>query len=95
MADTLNCGRGFQPRRIGHVYCSVACRHRGERRPDQGNPVDTAAVERLFDETRDPSERVRPDDWNPGPPEFAELELCHTVATRRRWYLTLLEMGKL
>jgi hypothetical protein len=44
----------------------------------------------LFDETRDPGERVRAD-WFPAPadPRWVELYLCETVETRRRWYLAL------
>jgi hypothetical protein len=40
----------------------------------------------LFDPSRDPSSRVRDDDWHPGPPEMKPLEACDTVADRRRWY---------
>lgn len=95
MSDCLSCGREFKPRKFGHVFCSVGCRHRGERRPEERQPSDEAAVARLFDESRDPEARVRADDWCPGPPEMAALEVRSTVAQRRRWYLNLVRLGRI
>jgi hypothetical protein len=57
--------------------------------------IDHEAVARLFDESRDPNERVKPDDWHPGPPEWVELHLVETVAARRRWYQALEDDGEL
>ena len=95
MPECLSCGRGFEPRRIGHVYCSVDCRHRGERRPDR-EPVDQQAVERLFDVSRDPESRVLPDEWHPLPGSpWVELDACDTVRQRRRWYRELVKLGRL
>jgi hypothetical protein len=95
LAECLHCGGSFVPRKAGHVYCSISCRHRGERRPEERIPVNQAAVERLFDPRRDPDERVRLDDWHPGPPEMLELDACATVARRRAWYLNLAKLGRL
>jgi hypothetical protein len=49
----------------------------------------------LFDESRDPDELVRPDDWHPlRDLEHGEvwmaLDACRTVRHRRGWYLSLL-----
>ena len=53
-------------------------------------------IKRLFDETRDPNETARGDDWHPSSdPEVRELDACDTLATRRRWYLNLVEDGSL
>ncbi len=49
MSECLSCGRSFEPRKAGHVFCSVLCPHRGARRPEERVPVDEAAVARLFD----------------------------------------------
>jgi hypothetical protein len=65
------------------------------------NPLSDEAmvdpqIERLFDETRDPNETARPDDWHPSTdPEVRELDACDTLAARRRWYLNLVEDGSL
>ena len=95
MAECLHCGVEFTPRKAGHVFHSIECRHRGERPPDQRVPIDVGAIERLFDERRDPDERVRPDDWFPGPDEFAEVDSVDTVAARRRWHRALRQQGLL
>jgi hypothetical protein len=88
--ECLHCGVEFVPRKAGHVFHSIECRHRGARRPEDRVPVDHEAVERLFDPRRDPSERVRRDDWHPDPNSgFFELELFDTVESRRRWYRNL------
>jgi hypothetical protein len=72
-ADCLSCGQEFTPRKLGHVYCSPGCRHAG---PGQRVDRDPEAVNRLFDPDRDPSERVRPDDWHPTPDSVLhELDL--------------------
>src|SRR5215212_5369195 len=86
-AECLSCGREFEPRKFGHVFCSSFCRHRGERRPDERTSVDHGAIERLFDESRDLGERCRDDDWFPEScAAMRELYSCDTVATRRNWY---------
>jgi hypothetical protein len=97
MAECLHCGRKFQPRRRGHVFCSSFCRRRGERW-DRPTSADREQVARLFDPSRDPEERVRDDDWHPTPdtPEglaWRALDWCQTVGDRRRWYKNLLEGG--
>jgi len=66
------------------------------RRFDQP-PVNHDQIDRLFDESRDPEERVRPDDWHPNAhiPEGAkciELDAYDTLASRRRWYVNLVEL---
>ena len=94
--ECLSCGVEFEPRKLGHVFCSSFCRHRGERRPDERTRVDHDVIERLFDESRDPGERCREDDWFPAScAEMKELYGFDTVATRRRWYGNLLLEGQL
>ena len=89
----LRCGVEFVPSKRGHVYCSADCRHQGEREPSERPPADPEQVRRLFD-ARDPSERVRPDDWHPAPLSgFAELDACHTLERRRRWFHELRDRG--
>lgn len=63
-----------------------------ERSRDRRGAVvsNDPAVLRLFDESRDPGERVRVDDWHPHPgTRWVELDMCSTVERRRRWYLNL------
>jgi hypothetical protein len=91
--ECLHYGQRFQPRKQGHVFCSTACRHRGERRPHERVPVDRAAVARLFDSSRDPGARVREDEWFLGPPEFAALYAYDTVEQRRRSFRNLVAEG--
>jgi hypothetical protein len=56
--------------------------------------TDWEAVERLFEEDRDPSERVRGDDWHPcEDPDWHEVDRVHTLEQRRRWCLALLDQG--
>jgi len=95
MAECLHCGGDFVARKVGHVFCSIGCRHRGERRPVERVPVDHEAVARLFAEDRDPGERVMPDDWHPTPdsPVF-ELDLVSSVGQRRYWYRNLERMRR-
>jgi hypothetical protein len=65
------------------------------RRPT-ARETDWEAAERLFDEDRDPGERVREDDWHPTPElGWRELDLVQTVEERRRWYVALLDQGQL
>jgi hypothetical protein len=54
-------------------------------------------VKRLFDPSRDPQERVREDDWFPGPSdaEWRALYAHETVGTRRRGYMNLMMSGEL
>ena len=50
----------------------------------------TGPEQRLWDEDRDPNERVDALDWYPDPDSpFAELDASDTVATRRAWWLAL------
>jgi len=49
-----------------HVFRSNFCRRRAERW-DGPTPDDREQVVRLFDESRDPNERIRDDDWHPTP----------------------------
>ena len=96
IAECLSCGIEFTPRKEGHVFHSVGCRHRGERRPEERAPVDLAAIERLFDESRDLGERVRGNDWHPNPDTpLADLDGFDTVGSRRRWYLNLVRLGRI
>jgi hypothetical protein len=95
-AECLHCGREFVPRKSGHVFCSVDCRHRGERQPHERDAVDQAAVVRLFDASRDPETRVLPDDWHPFPGSaWVELDAHDSVEQRRRWYRALVKLGRL
>jgi hypothetical protein len=88
-----NCGRDFQPRKSDHIYCTTACRYAfGKRLTVVGfEQQDPEAVERLFDPSRDPNERVRPDDWFCAPAEdgWKELYAHETVEMRRRWFRNL------
>jgi hypothetical protein len=93
MAECERCGRWFRPRRAGHVYCSASCRRTAP--PPGVTAADPDAVERLFDESRDPDAVVRDDDWfHGGPEEWRHLFACDTVATRRRWFLALRREGR-
>ena len=92
--ECLHCGAPFVPRKVGHVFHSVECRHRGERRPDERQPIDLEAIERLFDESRDPGERVTDDDWFPGA-AMKHLYSFDSVGGRRRWYRSLQRLGRL
>jgi hypothetical protein len=97
VANCLHCGKKFVPRRAGHLYHSRECRYAARDDPER-RPVDRTLVERLFDKGRDPSERVREDDWHPAvgfenAEEWKELDWQDTVESRRRWYLTLREEG--
>jgi hypothetical protein len=97
IAECARCGREFVQRRSDHRFCTPECRKLGEWKPGDRPPVDHAQIARLFDESRDPGERVRRDDWFPAPADsgWVELYLCETVETRRRWYLRLVELGRL
>jgi hypothetical protein len=85
----LHCGRVFRPSKAGHVYCSPWCRHRGPR-PEAAGPADEEQLERLFDESRDPKEQARAEDWHPDS-SWAALDANDTLGARRRWYLALLD----
>jgi len=98
------CGREFERRRKGHIYCSRECRYAGERAEQAIEIADPAAVDRLFDPARDPSERVRDDDWYSHDPDdtddemweyLRDLDRNDTVAQRRRWYLALRREGSI
>jgi hypothetical protein len=97
MTECLHCRKPFQPRRRGHVFCSVWCRHQGERKPYDPPPVDQEVVDRLFDPFRDPNERVRPDDWfapMDAPEGWKALFAHETVGGRRRWFANLKALGE-
>ena len=96
-AACVNCGRKFERRRAGHVFCSARCRHRAGRVPpdEQAPAPDPEVVARLFDPRRDPEEQVRADDWYPGSPEWQELYAWDTVGKRRRWFRELQRLGRL
>lgn len=50
----------------------------------------TEAEEHLWNPNRREDERVDEDDWHPSRDTgFFELDLCHTVGQRRRWWLAL------
>jgi len=95
-AVCLHCGSDFVPRKRGHVFCSVGCRHGGARQPEERAKDDPEQVARLFDPSRDPKERVCRDDryQDPAHGRF-ELDLPGTVVQRRRWYLAVRELGLL
>jgi hypothetical protein len=88
------CGTWFMPSKRGHRFCSSDCRYQGEREPRERPPADPEQVARLFDESRDPEEPVRPDDWT-ATPQFAHLDTFHTVGRRRRWHQELKDRGML
>ena len=93
MASCARCGREFIQRRSEHRFCSAGCRHQGQREPYNPPPVKPEQVTRLFD-AREPSERVRADDWHPAPLSgFVELDACDTLERRRRWFQELRDRG--
>ena len=56
--------------------------------------ADPDLVARLFDDGRDPDDRVRGDEWHPSPDsEFPELDAGDTLAQRRKWYRNLRREG--
>jgi hypothetical protein len=58
-------------------------------------PDDQAElVRRLFDDRPD-DELVAHDDWHPTGGKWRELDACHTLGKRRRWYCNLAEDGRL
>jgi hypothetical protein len=69
----------------------------GQRPLEERGEIDTEAVKRLFDPSRDPEERVREDDWFAGPSdaEWRSLYAHETVGARRRWYMNLMMSGEL
>jgi hypothetical protein len=55
-------------------------------------PYDPLVVEALFDPSRDPAERVKPDDWFSPADASADVRALYaneTVGGRRQWYLNL------
>jgi hypothetical protein len=90
----LSCGRAFLPRRAGHVFCSSACRYSGEHRPEEREQADPELIASLFDESRDPHERVQLGDWHPTEGSvLVELDAGDTVAQRRMWSRRLRREG--
>ena len=95
-AECLHCGIAFEPTRAGHLYCTPWCRHHGPRSPQDRRPVNHDQIARLFDEDRDPDERVRDDDWHGNRDDengqaWMELDATDTVGQRREWYRTLVD----
>jgi hypothetical protein len=95
MAHCLRCTQPFQPRKDGHVFCRPRCRHSGVRRRDEPEPPSEELLAKLFDPERNEKVLVDPDDWHPGPPEWAKLDSGDTVATRRRWFKALMAEGRI
>jgi hypothetical protein len=95
VARCLRCNREFTPRKAGHVFCKPRCRHAGVRRPDEPEPPSEEVVAQLFDESRDPEERVKADDWHPIGGTWAELDAFDMVSVRRRWFKALVEEGRI
>jgi hypothetical protein len=57
---------------------------------ERGGRVLTDAEEHLWDPNRHEDELVDEDDWHPSRDTgFFELDLCHTVGQRRRWWTAL------
>jgi hypothetical protein len=86
-----HCWKPFRPSRRGHVYCTPECRHAGPLKWGE-TPYDPQVVARLFDDSRDPGERVKTDEWfSPAdaPPAVRALYAHETVGQRRRWYRKL------
>jgi hypothetical protein len=91
----LHCGIMFEPRHSGHLFHSSKCRHKGELDPAQRQAASSDAVDRLFAADRDPTERVREDDWHPSPgTPFHRLDAVDTVQVRRRWFTRLGEIRR-
>src|SRR5215211_6761875 len=88
------CDAPFVQRRSDHRFCRPAHRKLGERTPGDGPRADPEDIRRLFDESRDPAEPVRPDDWHPGGPEWNVLDATDSLETRRRWFLELRDRGQ-
>jgi hypothetical protein len=92
-ARCARCDRPFVQRRSDHRFCGPVCRKLGERAPWEGPAADPEAVDRLFDESRDPNAICRPDDWYPHPmTEFEQAIYLvpggDTVASRRRLFFS-------
>ena len=88
------CDAPFVKRRSDHRFCRPEHRKLGERKPGDGPRADPEDIRRLCDESRDPAEPVRPDDWHPGGPEWNVLDATDSLATRRRWFLELRDRGQ-
>jgi hypothetical protein len=76
--------------------CTPWCRHQGPRSPEDRRPADHEQIARLFDEGRDPDERVRYDDWHPNGGDedgatWTALDGTDTVGRRREWYWALFD----
>jgi hypothetical protein len=64
IARCAHCDAPFERRRTVHRFCCSEHRKRRERKPYDPPPVDPEQVRRMFDESRDPTEFVRDDDWH-------------------------------
>ena len=96
IAECAHCGIEFIQRRTDHRFCCPEHRKLGERKPYDPPPADPEQVRRLFDEDRDPDERVRDDDWHGNRDDengqaWMELDATDTVGQRREWYRTLVD----
>jgi hypothetical protein len=95
VAKCAHCRREFTPRKVGHRFCTVRCRHRGERQPDAPAPPSQGLIDRLFDPRQAPEQPVRDDDWLPESCVVMKgLYMCDTVEGRRRWYQALRRLGR-
>jgi hypothetical protein len=52
IAECLHCGKPFEPRKAGHVFCCVEHRHAGERRPEDRRWWDPDRYAQLFGDDR-------------------------------------------
>lgn len=52
MVECLHCGRPFQARKSGHVFCCVEHRHAGERRPEDRRWSEPSRYAQLFGDDR-------------------------------------------
>jgi hypothetical protein len=94
LAACAHCAGPYIRRRADHRFCCPEHRKLGERRAWESPAPDPEQVKRLFDGRPD-EERARPDDWHPGPPEFAEFDAHDRLAKRRRWFSELRDRGML
>lgn len=75
LLDQRNAWPAYRRRVAGEEAGTQRCRHRGELRPEDRLATDRDQLARLFDESRDPAERVRDDDWHPfSDPVWRELD---------------------
>jgi len=92
------CTAGSRSSRPALAICTAprGVAIRGPRSPQDRRPVNHDQIARLFDEDRDPDERVRDDDWHGNRDDengqaWMELDATDTVGQRREWYRTLVD----